>query len=175
MRTNREHSGWAVDDCGLALRSSRASKSRRADQVIIEEPVRATGASAMPDFEMTIQVDQDRTVTALEIAPPRQSPQRLILALDELDKLIGELGNARSAMVEGQPSPDFESAEVTISTVANTKWHVRAYPPTGALLAFYHPKFGPVGFTLPRDQIARIVSFLSDRFILQPTQSAENH
>jgi hypothetical protein len=32
-----------------------------------------------------------------------------------------------------------------------------------------------VGFTLPTDQIARIVSFLTDRFILQPTQSAEKH
>jgi hypothetical protein len=129
----------------------------------------------MPDFEMTIQVAQDRKVTAIEIAPLGQSPQRLILALDELDKLIGELGNARSAMVEGQPSPDFEADEVTISTAANTKWHIRAFPPAGALLAFYHPKFGPVGFTLPRDQIAKIVSFLTDRFILQPTQSAEKH
>jgi hypothetical protein len=129
----------------------------------------------MPDFEMSIQVAQDRKVTAIEIAPLGQSPQRLILVLDELDKLIGELGNARSAMVEGQPSPDFESEDVSISTVANTKWHIRAFPPTGALLAFYHPKFGPVGFTLPRDQIAKIVSFLTDRFILQPTQSAEKH
>jgi hypothetical protein len=129
----------------------------------------------MPDFEMTIQVAQDRKVTAIEIAPLGQSPQRLILALDELDKLIGELGNARSTMVEGQPSPDFEADEVTISTVANTKWHIRAFPPAGALLAFYHPKFGSVGFTLPRDQIAKIVSFLTDRFILQSTLSAEKH
>jgi hypothetical protein len=98
-----------------------------------------------------------------------------MLALDELDKLIGELGNARSAMVQGQSPPDFESDDVTICTVANTKWHIRAFPPAGALLAFYHPKFGPVGFTLPTDQIARIVSFLTDRFILQPTQSAEKH
>jgi hypothetical protein len=129
----------------------------------------------MPDFEMTIQVAQDRKVTAIEIAPLGQSPQRLILALDELDKLIGELGNARSTMVEGQPSPDFEADEVTISTVANTKWYIRAFPPAGVLLAFYHPKFGSVGFTLPRDQITKIVSFLTDRFILQPTQSAEKH
>jgi hypothetical protein len=129
----------------------------------------------MPDFEMTIQVAQDRKVTAIGIAPLGQSPQRLILALDELDKLIGELGNARSTMVEGQPSPDFEANEVTISIVANTKWHIRAFPPAGALLAFYHPKFGPMGLTLPRDQIAKFVSFLTDRFILQSTLSAEKH
>jgi hypothetical protein len=129
----------------------------------------------MPDVEMTIGVAHDRTATAIEIASPGQSPQRLVLALEELDRLISELGTARSKMVEGQPAPDFESEEVSISTVANTKWHIRAYPPTGALLAFYHPKFGPVGFTLPREEIARIVSFLTERFILQPIQSAEKH
>jgi hypothetical protein len=90
----------------------------------------------MPDVEMTIQVAHDRTATAIEIASPGQSPQRLVLALEELDRLISELGTARSKMVEGQPAPDFESEEVSISTVANTKWHIRAYPPTGALLAF---------------------------------------
>jgi hypothetical protein len=129
----------------------------------------------MPDVEMTIGVAHDRRATAIEIASPGQSPQRLVLALEELDRLISELGTARSKMVEGQPAPDFESEEVSISTVANTKWHIRAYPPTGALLAFYHPKFGPVGFTLPREEIARIVSFLTERFILQPIQSAEKH
>ena len=53
------------------------------------------GGQAMPDFEMTIQVAQDRKVTAMEIAPLGQSPQRLILALDELDRL-----SANSAMRE---------------------------------------------------------------------------
>lgn len=129
----------------------------------------------MLDVEMTIQVAHDRTATAIEIAPVGQSAHRLVLALDELDTLISKLGTARSMMVEGQPPPDFKSEEVSISTVANTKWHIRAYPPTGALLAFYHPKYGPVGFTLPKDQIASIISFLTDRFILQPTQSAEKH
>ncbi|ANY84449.1 hypothetical protein BB934_40320 (plasmid) [Microvirga ossetica] len=129
----------------------------------------------MPDVGMTIQVAHDRTATAIEIAPLGQSTQRLLLRLDELDTLISELGNARSKMVEGHSPPDFEKEEVIISTVANAKWYIRASPPTGILVAFYHPKFGPVGFTLPGDKIARIVSFLTDRFILQPTQSAEQN
>lgn len=129
----------------------------------------------MPNVEMTIGVAHDRTATAIEIAPLGQPPLQLVLALDELNRLIGELGTARSKMVEGQPPPDFERDNVTISTVANAKWYIRASPPTGALLAFYHPKFGPVGFTLPRDQIAKIISFLSERFILQPAQSAKKH
>jgi len=129
----------------------------------------------MPDVQMAIQVAQDRKAVAIEIASLGQTPLQLVLGLDELDVLIGELGNARSQMVAGQPQPDFDSQEVTISTVANTKWYIKASPPAGALFAFHHPKFGPVGLTLAADQIAQIVSFLTDRFILQPTLSAEKH
>jgi hypothetical protein len=132
-------------------------------------------AKAMPDVEITIQVAQDRKVMAMELAALGQPSQRLILELNELDTLIRELGNARSQMVSDQPQPDLESDEVVISTVANAKWCLRASSPAGALFAFYHPRFGPVGLTLPREQIARIVSFLTERFILQPTQSAEKH
>lgn len=124
---------------------------------------------------MTIQVAQDRMLTTIEIVPLGQAPHRLVLALDELDTLIHELGSARSKMVEGQSPPDFESENVTISTVANARWYIRASPPAGILLAFYHPKFGPVGFTLPSDQIVQVVNFLTERFILSPTQSTEKH
>ncbi|WP_157934168.1 hypothetical protein [Microvirga ossetica] len=129
----------------------------------------------MPDVRMAFQVAQDRQAVGIEIVPLGQSPLQLVLRLDELDKLIGELGNARSQMVSGQPQPDLEREGVTISTAANAKWYLKAFPPTGALFAFDHPKFGPVGLTLPREQIAKIVSFLTDRFILQPTQSTEKH
>ena len=53
----------------------------------------------MPDVGLAIQVAPDRQVAAVEIAPIGQSPLRLILELDELDRLIGELGNARSQIV----------------------------------------------------------------------------
>src|SRR3954465_3406266 len=62
---------------------------------------------------------------------------------------------ATEPMVEGQSPPDFESDDVTICTAANTKWHIRAFPPAGALLAFYHPKFGPVGFTPQETRLPR--------------------
>jgi hypothetical protein len=78
-------------------------------------------------------------------------------------------------MVEGQPSPDFDSEDVSISVAANTTWTIRASPPAGAILGFYHPKFGSVGFTLPKDDIVRVVGFLTDRFILQPTASSKKH
>lgn len=133
------------------------------------------GDEAMPEVRMTIQVAHDKTVVAIELATLGQPPQRIVLGLPELDRLISELGDARSQMVAGQPQPDFESNEVMISTAANTKWCIQASPPTGALFAFHHPKFGPVGLTLPRDQIAKIVSFLTDRFVVPPTPSAKKH
>ena len=78
-------------------------------------------------------------------------------------------------MVAGQPHPDFESEGVSISMAANTTWRLKASPPEGASFAFYHPKFGPVGLTLPAEAIANIVGFLTERFILQSTQSIEKH
>jgi hypothetical protein len=124
---------------------------------------------------MAIQVALDRKAVAIEVATVGKAPQQLLLGLEELDQLIGELGNARSQMAAGQPLPDFESEEVKVSIAANTKWFIRAFPPKEALFAFHHPKFGPVGLTLRGEQLAKIVHFLTDRFILQPTQSAEKH
>ncbi|WP_219207174.1 hypothetical protein, partial [Streptomyces griseus] len=90
-------------------------------------------------------------------------------------QMIGELGNARSQLAMGQPLPDFESEEVKVSMAGNTNWFIRASPPTEAQFGFNHPKFGPVGLTLRGEQVANIVRFLTARFSLQPTQSAEKH
>ena len=127
----------------------------------------------MPDAQVKIRVAQDKKTVTLETSPRAQPWHPVELTLADLDKLIGELGNARSQMVQGQPSPNLE--EVTISAVGNTTWCIKASPPVGALLAFYHPKFGPVGFTLARDQITTIVRFLTNRFVLQPAPSQKKH
>jgi hypothetical protein len=129
----------------------------------------------MPDARLSVRVTEDKETVAIVPAPSGRQSHQLKLTLDELDKLIGELGDARSQMVKGRPSADFEHEDVRISVVANTTWCIKARPPEGALLAFDHSKFGPVGFTLPSDQIAKIVSFLTDRFILQRSPSAERH
>ena len=129
----------------------------------------------MPDAHWSVRVTGNRETVA--IVPARDGPQahQLELTLDELDKLIGEPGDARSQMIRGRPSTNFGSKDVRISVVANTTWCIKARPPEGAVLAFDHPKFGPVGFSLPSAEIAKIVSFLTDRFILQPSPSAERH
>jgi hypothetical protein len=128
----------------------------------------------MPDAKLKVRVAHDRTTVAISPGG-RQSSHQVELTLGDLDKLISELGNARSQMVEGQPSPKFDQQNAPISVAANTTWYIEAAPPRGVLLAFYHPKFGPVGFTLQRDQITRIVRFLASRFIHQLGPSAERH
>ena len=129
----------------------------------------------MPDARLRVRVSEDRKTVAIVAAPGRRQSRQVELTLGELDKLIGELGDARGRMVEGQPSPKFDQESLRINIVAGTTYYIEASPPRGALLAFYHPKFGPVGFTLPGEQIAKIVSFLADRFILRPGPSAERH
>ena len=126
----------------------------------------------MPDAGMNIHVAPERQSVVIEPASAGLPLGRLELNLDDLDRLIGALGQARSELVKGRPGPDFETA--TISAAANPVWCVKASPPTGALLAFDHPKFEPVGFVLPRDQITTIVTFLTQRFILQKAPSGKH-
>jgi len=131
-------------------------------------------ARIMPDARLRVRVAQDRKTVAI-VAAPRQPSRQVEFTLEELDKLISELGDARSQMVEGQTSPKFDQVDARVSVAANTTWYIEASPPRGALLAFYHPKFGPVGLTLQREQITRIVRFLAGRFIHQSGPSAERH
>jgi hypothetical protein len=129
----------------------------------------------MPDARIGVRVAEDQTTVTIEVFPPGQPGQQVNLTLAELDQFVDRLGNARSQMVKGHPIPPFERDEPPISVAANTKWTIRASPPEGVLFGFYHPKFGPVGLTLPKDEIVSIVGFLSNRFILQPTASPEKH
>jgi hypothetical protein len=129
----------------------------------------------MPRARVKIRVADDRKTATIEIKPLGQPGHPVDLTLNELDQLMDKLGNARSQMVEGQPTPRLGGEDVPISVAANTMWTIRASPPEGVVFGFYHPKFGPVGLTLPKEEIVRIVGFLTNRFILQPTASPEKH
>lgn len=129
----------------------------------------------MPDARLKIQVAHDRKTVAIEMPPGVEASRHVEMTLEQLDELIGELGDARSRMVEGLPGESFNDENVKISAAANTTWCIKASPPAGVLLAFDHPKFGPVGFTLRKEQIATIVRFLTNRFILQRPSSEEKH
>jgi hypothetical protein len=126
----------------------------------------------MTKARMGIRVADDKETVVVEIAPVGQPSYPVELTLEQLDKLMGHLGEARRKMVDGKPSPNLN--QVTISTAAFTSWAIEASPPEGALLAFYHPSFGPVGFSMPRETIIEMVNFLTDRFILQQAASAKH-
>jgi hypothetical protein len=129
----------------------------------------------MPDAQIEVGVSGDRQTVTITITSPGQPGHGVGLTLGELDQLMGKLGTARGQMVEGQPTPRFDGEDTSISVAANTRWTIRASPPAGVVFGFYHPKFGSVGLTLPKDEIVSIVGFLSDRFILQPAASSEMH
>ncbi len=154
------------------LRARPAGKGR----LYAERPRQADrGAEGMPDARLKIRVAPDRKTVAIEM-PPGVAPARQVeMTLEKLDELISELGDARSRMVDGLPGESFNDENVKISVAANTTWCIKASPPAGVLLAFDHPKFGPVGFTLRKEQIATIVRFLTNRFILQRPPSEEKH
>ena len=92
----------------------------------------------MPDARLRARVAQNRKIVAI-VATPRPPSRQVELTLGELDTLISELGDARSQIVEGQPSPKFDQVDARVSVAANTTWYIEAPPPRGALLAFYHP------------------------------------
>jgi hypothetical protein len=55
----------------------------------------------MPHVRMKTRVAPDRKTVALKTSVSGQPSHRIELTLCELDKLIGELGDARSQMVRG--------------------------------------------------------------------------
>ena len=127
----------------------------------------------MSEVQFKVHVADDRKAALLEIGAGGEPPHKLALSLDQLTTLIGQLGEARRQMVQGQPIPDLEGK--VISTVGSTNWHVQASPIKGSLIAFYHPSFGPVGFTMPRDDAVKLVRFLTNRLALSPAASEQRN
>ncbi|QFU15650.1 hypothetical protein [Microvirga thermotolerans] len=125
----------------------------------------------MPHAEIGVRIAADGKTAAL--LPAGDASHPIDLTLDEITRLIAHLGEARRQMVQGQPTPSLTGA--TVSIAANTSWHIQAYPSGGALFAFYHPSFGPVGFVLPRDQLAGIVRFLNNQLAMTPPPTGTAH
>jgi len=101
-------------------------------------------------------------VATLTFLPESGASGRLILDVDQLTRLIQSLGKTRAAMNMGKPIPEVYG--VFLRAVVDTKWYTESEGLTdGSLLAFQHPEFGPVGFVLPRDQVAYLVSLLTSQ------------
>lgn len=117
---------------------------------------------------MKITLDGERTAVSVEFLPESGASGALTLSLDQITKLIQGLGNARAAMVEGKDLPFPERAQ--IDAIFNTRWYIQPEPMTeGSALLFDHPNYGPVGFVLPRDQVAEVVRLLTNHLSIQPS------
>ncbi|MGO4572906.1 hypothetical protein [Microvirga sp. 2TAF3] len=125
----------------------------------------------MPHADIGVRIADDGQTVAIQ--PVDETSHPIDLTLDQITSLITHLGEARRQMVQGQPSPSLTGA--TISTAANTSWYIQSYPNGGALFAFYHPSFGPVGFVLPRDQLSGVVQFLSEHLATTPPPAETAH
>ena len=119
-----------------------------------------------------IQVSDDKKDATLEFLPASGLSGSLTLTLDQLTALITGLGMARRQMVEGQPNPPINNQQ--FQTISNARWYIQPEPLTeGSLLAFSHPSFGPVGFVVPRDQIAEMVRVLTVHLRILPSSGSK--
>jgi hypothetical protein len=121
-------------------------------------------ASIMTEARIGIRIAEDRKLVTLSIAPVGVEGLPIELSLDQLTSLIALLGEARARMVEGLPTGPLEGK--SIRTVTEPNWYIQVAQIDGSLLAFDHPAYGPVGFAIPRKDVARIVKLLNAHLAL---------
>jgi hypothetical protein len=118
----------------------------------------------MAEARVGVRVAEDRQTVTLEIGPVEGPSAPVSLSLEQLTKVIKLLGQARSRMVEGSPKQPLDGK--TVETIIDPPWYVQVAAIDGSLLAFDHPAYGPLGFAVPRDDVARIVHTLSAHLAL---------
>ncbi|MFC4174240.1 hypothetical protein ACFOYU_19685 [Microvirga sp. GCM10011540] len=131
------------------------------------------GATAVGDIQVGIRIAEDRKSVAVEIRQAEASACAIELNLDQLTDLIVHLGDVRQHLLEGHPIRPLEGE--TVRTVTSPNWYVQVAKIDGSLLAFDHPAFGPVGFAIPREEIAEIVRILKEHLAFPPARSAKRN
>ena len=122
----------------------------------------------MADIEVGVRISEDRGTAEIELVADGQPSKPLQLDLDQLTNLIGLLGEIRAHMLEGRPKLKLEGRDVR--TVDRPNWYIQVARIDGSLLAFDHPAFGPVGFAIPKPEVAEIVRLLSGHLAMPSSQ-----
>jgi len=122
----------------------------------------------MPEARVGIRVADDRQSATIEIGPVEGPSAPVTLNLEQLTKVISLLGQARMQMLEGQRIEPLGGTRVT--TITDPMWYVQVAKIDGSLIAFNHPAYGPVAFTLPREDVAKIVGILTNHLALPVCQ-----
>jgi hypothetical protein len=118
----------------------------------------------MAEARIGVRIAEDRKSVTLAIAPVGEEGIPIELSLDQLTNFIALLGETRARMLEGLPTGPLEGK--SIRTVAEPNWYVQVAQIDGSLIAFDHPAYGPVGFAIPRRDVAKIVRILTAHLTL---------
>jgi hypothetical protein len=116
------------------------------------------------------QISEDNSQVKITFLPESGASGSMNLSLDQLTIFIVALGTIRGEMMIDKPLPPFEAKSIT--SILNTLWYVKPEPLSeGTLLAFQHPYFGPVAFSIPRDQCSAMAKEMLNTLEV-PVQSA---
>jgi hypothetical protein len=118
----------------------------------------------MADLGVGVRLSDDRNVAEIEIVVDDRPLEPVLMDLDQLTKFVTLLGEVRTRMLEGRPKMDLKGHEVR--TVNHPNWVIQVAQIDGSLLAFDHPGFGPVGFAIPRSEVAEMVRVLNAHLAL---------
>jgi hypothetical protein len=125
----------------------------------------------MAEARVGVRVADDRKSVTVQMGPIDGPSSPVELDLEQLSQVINVLGQARQRMVSGLPVKPLEGQ--TVETVANPLWFAQVAKIDGSLLAFDHPRYGPVAFAIPRDEVAKVVRILSAHLALPPGEQGK--
>jgi len=113
----------------------------------------------MAEVQLSVRIADDQKSLVVAVVQGDSPVIPIEMDLDQLTALIQILGEARSRMLEGSSPEPLEGQNVR--TVTCPSWYIQVAKIDGSLLAFDHPSFGPVGFAIPKEDIAEIVRILN--------------
>ena len=125
----------------------------------------------MPEARVGVRVADDRQSVTVEMGPVEGPSAPVSLDLEQLTKVINLLGQARMQMLEGQRIEPLDGK--TVETITNPMWYIQVAKIDGSLLAFNHSAYGPIAFTIPRDEVAKIVGLLTNHLALPESQQGK--
>jgi hypothetical protein len=126
----------------------------------------------MPELNVEIRLSDDREIAKITFAVDGRIAEPASLDLNQLSNLIAVLGEVRTRMLEGRRQMGLEGRNVR--TVSHPNWYIQVAQIEGSLLAFDHPGFGPIGFAIPKSEVAEMVRILNTHLTM-PSSPSGSH
>jgi hypothetical protein len=108
---------------------------------------------------INIRMTDDKSAALVEVVQASGTAATLHLNAEQLLLVVQKLGEVHARMVLGKEVPALVGE--TVGAVFNTRWAVQPeLIGEATMMSFSHPSFGPVGFTIPIDQVERMIPVL---------------